>query len=433
MRGPRSATPRARPPAGIAIRGLTFDVVAVALLAGVGCAGAGGGGPTGVVTDSAGIRIVKYDLQRGAIPVHRLVGEIEQEIGLVEGPPEYTFSTVTDLAMAADGRYVVSDRLAQQIRVYDADGEHVASLGHPGDGPGEFSTAPTIAGVACDTVFAFDPRAARVSVFTLGDVLVGTASMQWEEYGRPTELIRMDGGGYLARSALIDVGSPLEAHDVRLEVDSIVVQRLGSDGEPLDTLAVLPDRARVRARQVTAAGAQRMIQADPPYLPRAFVSSDGQRVLVARNDAFELHILDEAGSTSTLLRVNGVAHPATATDIRAEQEARVRAELGDQELDPLMRRLNFEFLPERLPAFAAILIADTGDVWVALQELDGTDGLDWLVFAPELELRGVVRTPPNVQLFHASEDWIVGVYRDELDVPFVRRYPLEPSGREERP
>jgi hypothetical protein len=389
------------------------------------CAGAGDGPPTAAVTDSAGIRIVTYDLQRGAVPAHRIVVEMEQEIGLVEGPPEYTFSTVADLAMTPDGRFLVSDQLAQQIRVYDADGLHLTSLGQPGDGPGEFSMGPTIAGLAGDTVFAFDPRAARVSVFTLDDALVGTVSMQWEEFGRPTELIRMDDGGYLARSALIDVGSPLEAHDIRLEIDSVVVQRLRSDGAPLDTLAVIPDRARVRRRQVTADGVQRMVQADPPYLPRAFMRSDGRRPVLARNEEFEIRILDVTGTVSTLLRVNGVAHPATGAEIGAEHEARVRAELGDRELDPLTRRLNFEFLPERLPAFATVLIGDAGDVWIALQEYDISDGLDWLVFTPDLALRGVVHTPADVQLFHASADWIVGVYRDELDVPFVRRYPLE--------
>jgi hypothetical protein len=70
-------------------------------------------------------------------------------------------------------------------------------------------------------------------------------------------------------------------------------------------------------------------------------------------------------------------------------------------------------------------VDDTGDVWVALQEYDISEGLDWLVFTPEMELRDVVRSPADVQLLYASEDWIVGVYRDELDVPFVRRYPLE--------
>ena len=76
---------------------------------------------------------------------------------------------------------------------------------------------------------------------------------------------------------------------------------------------------------------------------------------------------------------------------------------------------------------ATIVVSDDGDIWVALTEYDGSEGYDWLVFTPSGELRGVVHTPPDLQLFAIHNDFIVGVVFDELDVPYVRRYPLQPG------
>ena len=123
----------------------------------------------------------------------------------------------------------------------------------------------------------------------------------------------------------------------------------------------------------------------------------------------------------------GVQHPATADEIRAHQEASIREELGDGEIDPGIWLLNIEFLPERLPAFEEIVVSDDGDIWLALTEYDSSAGYDWLVFAPRGELRGLVHTPPDMQLFEIRSDYIVGVVLDEFDVPYVRRYPLLPS------
>ena len=76
---------------------------------------------------------------------------------------------------------------------------------------------------------------------------------------------------------------------------------------------------------------------------------------------------------------------------------------------------------------ATIVVSDDGDIWVALTEYDRSGGYDWLVFTPSGELRGMVHTPPDLQLFEIRNDFIVGVVFDELDVPYVRRYPLLPG------
>ncbi|MEE2899930.1 MAG: 6-bladed beta-propeller [Gemmatimonadota bacterium] len=45
----------------------------------------------------------------------------------------------------------MSDALAQELRVYDAAGTYVRTIGQRGEGPGEFASAPAIVGLAGDT------------------------------------------------------------------------------------------------------------------------------------------------------------------------------------------------------------------------------------------------------------------------------------------
>jgi hypothetical protein len=402
--------------------------VAVACVAGA-CSG-DGRIPTAEVIDSAGVRIVSYDLTEVPIPTYRTLAPHDLEIGTLDGAPEYTFSSIPDLALTGDGSIVVSDGVTQELRLYDADGSYVRTLGRRGEGPGEFSSAPMIAGLADDTAFVFDVRTVRVTSFGLEGELIETTSLRTDEMGRPQSVIRQDDGTYLLRSRWVAPGAEDELYDVRMELDSIVIEHVDASGTLIDTVRVMADRSRVRRVQSPSPGIFRVQQANVPYPPRAFVRSDGLRAVMAYSDVFELELQEPAGNVGTILRVLGVQHPATADDIRAVQEARLREELGGGEIDPNIRRLNLDFLPDRLPAFASVRISDEGDIWVALTEYDASGGYDWLVFTPTGELRGVVHTPPDLQLFAMRADHIVGVFRDGLDVPYVRRYPLVVESRE---
>ena len=48
----------------------------------------------------------------------------------------------------------------------------------------------------------------------------------------------------------------------------------------------------------------------------------------------------------------------------------------------------------------------------------------WHVFSPEGELLGRVATPLGLEVHEIGADYLLGVELDELEVSFVRRYPL---------
>ena len=399
----------------------------VAATFGCGCSGSESNGPEAQVIDSAGFRVVSYDLTEVEAPLYRLVGDPDLEIGVVDGPPEYAFSRIVDVELLRDSLIVVSDAVSREIRVFDAQGRYQRSIGQQGEGPGEFVTAPSIVGISIDTLFAYDAGAGRVSSFTVEGQFLATLTVSSGAGNRISELTRTSDGRYLAQSRWVAPDQTPVVHDVRLELDSVVIEHLTAGGDVIDTMKVMGDRNRARMVQDGGGGRLSVIQAQPPYTSRVFLRASGHRTVIGRSDSFELELALEGGR-HTLLRVLGVDHPATAAEIRSHQEARMREAMGERPLDPRTRRLNLDFLPERLPAFAAVTLSGGGDIWVALTEFDASDGYDWLVFSSAGELRGLVQTPPTMRLMVVRPSYIIGVVTDELDVPYVRRYPLVALG-----
>ena len=375
------------------------------------------------VTDSAGVRIVSHDLSDIEVPPFRRVGSFDLQMGVVDGGAEYSFSGIVDLALADDGRMVLSDRNAQELRVFDAEGRHLATIGGSGEGPGEFAGTPTIAGLSGDTIHAFDARAGRVSRFLLDGEFLASDGVISGSGNRIRALHLRAGGGYLGVSPWVQRDVREEFYEARLELDSLVVEHLASGGGAMDTVLVTAERRRLRRVQDGGGGVFRTAQGDPPYLPEFFLASNGEVEVTGRSVAFELAV-SRPGGQPTLLRVEGAQHAADHGDIRSYQEAAIRSELGEQPLSPMMRQLLLDNLPDRLPAFARVVMARSGDLWVARSSLDEGAERDWLVFAPDGELRGSVQTPQGMRLLAVAPDFLVGEVRNDLDVPFVRRYPF---------
>lgn len=394
----------------------------------LGCAERREGIPVGEVSDSAGLRLITYELADIEVPPYRRLGDFDLQVGAVDGAPQDVFSQITDMALFADGSILVSDRIARELRVFDPAGAFVRSIGRPGEGPGEFSSPPSVAGISGDTVFTFDRQASRVSVFERDGDLLNTVTVRPDDVGLADVVVRLSDGTFLVQSRWSDPDAAVAFHDMRLELDSAVVFRVDADGMVLDTIEVIADRARARIVQDAGQGQVRTMQANTPHSVRAVVASSGEGSIVGHTGEFELRARSEEGAADFVLRVRGVEHPATAAEIRTRQEAAIRERMGDQELEPNLRRLNLDFLPETLPSFANALVSEAGNIWVGLTEYDLSDGTDWLVFDGEGVLLGSVRTPPEFRLRSIRTDYLVGFVLDDLDVPFVRRYPFAPNG-----
>ncbi len=88
---------------------------------------------------------------------------------------------------------------------------------------------------------------------------------------------------------------------------------------------------------------------------------------------------------------------------------------------------------EALPAFIGLEVAEDGHLWVRLPQtveelMSGhpaqlrTDR--WNVFDPEGRWLGTVETPPELEVRAFGDGWVAGIWRDALDVDYVRFHRL---------
>jgi hypothetical protein len=82
--------------------------------------------------------------------------------------------------------------------------------------------------------------------------------------------------------------------------------------------------------------------------------------------------------------------------------------------------------PTLSPLFASLLADSEGNVWVDGSRGPGEEGLTkWTVFDPAGRWITDVTTPEGLRLTWIDSDRILGVWRDELGVEYVRVYSLD--------
>ncbi len=86
-------------------------------------------------------------------------------IGEFEGDEPYLLGSPTAVDMDREGRIYVADSQASEVRVFDASGRHLLSIGGRGDGPGEFNAPDDLKITSTGEVVVRDQAGARFSVF----------------------------------------------------------------------------------------------------------------------------------------------------------------------------------------------------------------------------------------------------------------------------
>ena len=81
-------------------------------------------------------------------------------------------------------------------------------------------------------------------------------------------------------------------------------------------------------------------------------------------------------------------------------------------------------MPERYPAYSELLADALGFVWVERFVLPWEEERRWGIFSPEGSFLGHVRVPAGLQVTDVTSDHVVGIIRDELDVPRIQVYRL---------
>lgn len=378
----------------------------VLLLLGCG-AGDAPGGWDGTMTTLESGRVV---VENGAAGVWkegegwRVVEELR--LGSLESDGPEMFGQVRSVEVDAAGRIWVLEGQAQEIRVFDATGEYVRTVGRKGGGPGELSNAVRLDRAPDGHMWVMDPENGRLSVFdTAGTYVEGHTALGG------FVILPWPGGFDSANRYYAPV--PNFAEGFRMEL-----VRFGPGFTAIDTMAPPSDPVTRDAFTIERDGVTR-VSASVPFSGGLTwrVSPHGTFWALLREE-YRLDEIDGGGDTLRTVRKSFDPIPVTGEDIEDAME-------GLEWFTDQGGRVDRSLFPARKPPTQNFLLDDLGHIWVARTAAAGEDaGGLWDVFDPEGRYLGELALPFNLSLGplpRIRDDILLGVVRDEMDVPYVVR------------
>jgi hypothetical protein len=373
-----------------------------------------------VTRDSAGIAIVEYDGFGDSIPVAFVAADSpEVVIGVADGEPAYVFGSVTNATRLSDGRLVVLDGTAQELRFFDAAGRHLVTQGREGGGPGEYRRAAIVGRSAGDTLFIADQSAGRLTVIGPDGTLIRTISLT--ELGaaqRVRSIIGRFADGDFLGSTTLSYGGRREASGIRS--DSITLFRVAADGSRADSIARLFG-SQVYI-QVTGTGPTRSTMVGSPAFGRHGTNAvAGDGFVHTTGEAYEIRRYDRSGRLTDIIRVRRDLRPVTEEHIawyraanldRAESEWRPR-------IEQYIRGMPY---PSRHPAFTDFMIDGAGRVW-ALEGGILRERGRWWVFA-DGALLGEARLGERCSPLEVGEGYVLCRPTGDEEIPRLELYRL---------
>lgn len=396
------------------------------------------------ITEENGVRIVASDRPAwGDGDGWRISREPELVIGEGTDDPRYLFSTIFEGRRGdglfgnshgvgpyklPDGLIAVGDKKAVTVRFYDENGQLVRATLRKGEGPAELPALGELHHCEPGVLAAIgggrlavidgggDVRANHLFVDNTGRRLYPPLACNGDG-----QLLAMDRGQTVSVEPVTTPGyDRLIVHILLLEIDGTIVRDFGEFPGPdayrfpggsmpralgkYTAFALTDDRAFIG----TADEFEIQIWSLDRTLRERWSRPTGD--LSFDDDDFEALFAEEPsdfqqGRAIDLLRVGlDEGESAGRSD---EAKAAVRAAL-----------------PDTLPAYSRFLVDATDHLWVEHYRYLARHPHLWSIFAPDGTWLGEVEVPGTFDVTDIGRDYVLGVYRDELDEQSVRMYRL---------
>jgi len=342
----------------------------------------------------------------------------EGRIGTLEGDGPDLFGEVSALEVDAEGRIYVLEGQALELRVFDRAGRHVRTIGRKGGGPGEFASPIGMAWGPGGHLWIPDPQNTRISVLDTAGNLVRSHRMAGGWVINPWP------GGFDTRGGFYNF-VPAPSPDGF----AIKIVRFDTALTALDTLT--PPRwtgPENFFEFVSPDGSSRM-QTSVPFTPGLdwALTPDGDFWFVLTGP-YELYRVSGKGDTARKVSKPFAEVPVSGEDVDS-------ALAGLEWFTRQGGKVDRSRIPGVKPAVRSLLVADDGHIWIEPNTADRSDrGRLYEVFDPDGRYLGPLRLPFALAEYPPPVirgALLVGVTRDELDVPYVVRARIEkPEGRE---
>jgi hypothetical protein len=398
--------------------GLAVARLAVAMLVMHGCATERGDSAV-VVTDSAGIEIVESSaFQWPDGHGWRLSDEATLDIGILEGDPAYEFFRIAGARRLTDGRVVVADAGAFEIRYYDSGGNHLLSTGREGGGPGEFGGILSMTSTSEDTLLVNDWRNRRISYFDPSGALARSVQLRFltESGGFPMIVEPFEDGTVLVGVRTFFGSGGFQTGLIR---DEIVYLRSDPDGALTDTLAVRPGGEIHGMAQENL-----QLVGDAPFGRYPQYAVFGNGFFHGSSDSYEIEFIDNTGRLLRSLRRPVTNMEVTSADIEAYKQEQIENAGDERQRQINQTLLDAVTFPDVFPAYGSFLTDADGNLWVDVYRRPGDDQPRWTVFDRDGRALGEVQMPGRFGIFQIGADFVLGRWTDDLDVQHVLMFEL---------
>lgn len=361
------------------------------------------------------------------------------EIGTITGAPEYQFTDVVAAVRLSDGDVVVAERAASELRGYDAAGSFRWRAGRSGEGPGEFRSLDFVGTTAGDSLVTYDGALLRAQLFD-----------PQGRFARSYRVAITEGEG-ANRAAVADKAVGV--------VDGLLIVRLAEYGDevpngvvrwPLERLAtldledgagrsliVLPgNEASARVREDGGWSLSTYVFARGPE----FGAADG-RLAVIDTEAWSVRVFSPRdGAVTAVFRREVAPREASNTLFERHLDGIVRIVFPDpdqaaaERVDGLRRMWRGFPRAPHLPVLRSIHVDGTGHLWLQPYYVAGAEPPPFEILAPDGTWLGSVALPPGLHrafiqyqapYMEIGDDYVLGVWTDELDVQYVRMYRID--------
>ncbi len=321
---------------------------------------------------------------------------------------DFFFGSATDVDVTSEGNIAVADWQANNIKVLRPDGLLIDTLGGSGEGPGEFQRLRSLHVARGDTLYAYDARQSRLTVFSpTSPYRVSRLISVSREEGYVSQLFVSEGplvGRYGS-------GFSPQNDDVHRPAPS-TVRIVAEDGSPGDSLF----QAKRGKRVISEVEGGFQIRSIPFRRTTQVDNGPNSRLYHGWTDSLHIQAHTTEGAAEVVASIPTDPVPITEADRDS-----VLSEIDDE-----TRSIVSSALPDTKPAFTDLLVGEEGHLWVERPvETPDAEMTTWWMLDPETKTIQVVELPRAVDLEVVRDGQAYGTTTTEMGAPAVVRYRIE--------
>lgn len=331
------------------------------------------------------------------------------------------FQRITAIVPRADGGFVVADAGRRQLLYFGPTGAAVRTVGRRGAGPGEYGFIRGAVALRADTLAVWDTENRRITILSPTGAYVRVIALEapWDGGGSVTRVLALTDGSLMVGYSEVQTMAPRPT-PVRF-------------GERMFVYA--SDGTRRPGAGLTLPSSEHFIQEVPPERGRvAYWSLAFGRVLtvrptptgIATGDGTAWAVEERSPGTWVVTGRHAMQRsvvPVTPQDRAGYAADAVRNETGlDLELGK--RRAAEMPFPRTKPAYVRFESDPSGRLWIEEYEQRSEPQSRWIRLDRTARTATAVRMPMRFQPMGFTNGSVLGIWRDEDDVPSVQVYTL---------